>query len=49
LSAFQALFCYDSGNDEDANQVTQDNEDDREDDNNDLHSFLSMVGSSLKE
>jgi hypothetical protein len=49
LSAFQALSCEDSGDDEDANEVTKDNEDDREDGDNDLHTFLSMVGSSLKE
>jgi hypothetical protein len=49
LSAFQALFCEDSGNDEDADEVTKDNEDDHKDGNNDLHTFLSMVGSSLKE
>ena len=49
LSAFQALFCEDSGDDEDANEVPKDNEDDHEDGDNDLHTFLSMVGSSLKE
>jgi hypothetical protein len=49
LSTLQALFCDDSGDNEDANEVTQDNEDDHEDDDNNLHSFLSMVGSSLKE
>jgi hypothetical protein len=49
LSAFQALFCDDSDNDEDANETAQGNEDDRNDDDNDLQSFLSMVGSSLKE
>jgi hypothetical protein len=50
LSAFQALFCDESGDEDDeADAIDQDNKDDHVDADEDLHGFLSMVGSSLKE
>ncbi len=51
LSAFQALFADNEVNEDDGNAKNHDVKDDDEPDedaNNDLHNFLSMVG-SLKE
>ena len=48
LSAFQALF-NDKNDDNDAKEDSNSQEDELKVDNEDLHSFLSMIGSSLKE
>jgi hypothetical protein len=48
LSAFQALF-NDESDDNDAKEDSNSQEDELKVNNKDLHSFLSMVGSSLKE